>query len=845
MSWLPDHLRYRLLDLRYDLRDWRPGWRTVVVGLVAGLAFAVIITLGRLYAAQPVPDLDALRAGQDPSLGLATVVYTADGAELMRYYRQNRTWTTHRQLGPAVVDALIATEDHRFYRHHGIDLIRLVSSVWHTLRGDRQGGSTITMQLARNLFTDIREAPLLERKVREWVAALKIERAYEKPQILEMYLNTVPFGYEAFGIEAAARTYFDARAARLTEPQAATLVGMLKATTYYNPVRNPENARQRRDVVLGQMARREVLDGALDSLRALPLGLDFERRTLASSLAPHFADYVREQLDDWAARRGIDPRMAGLRVHTTLDSHLQLHAQQAVEAQMQGLQAVAAYEWSQARTPSLGEVPARYVRRLQTTTTEPFAHFWRTHPSLLTEALRRTRRYRRAVARGTPPDSALLRLQRDPDVVDSVQTALTRLETGLVALDPATGAVRVWVGGRDFLADQYDHVALARRQPGSTFKPFIYAAALERGWDPDDELRDVVRTYALDDSDETWAPRNVSGASGEMLTLRDALARSKNTITAQLIADLGPEYVAHLARRMGIRSPLEQVPSLALGTSDVTLLELVAAYTPFVREGAHLAPYVITHIEDRNGQRLATFQPQQRPALPRYTAYEVLDMLRDVVDRGTGVRIRHQFGIAGDLAGKTGTTQNNADGWFILLHPQLVTGAWVGFNDRRVTFRSDWWGQGAHNALFVTGDFYRRLQRAGLLSPNARFATPRSRRPGLALRTEAASDDTLASDSLWADSTAADSLRRAPRPRDAEHTLRAAMLRQADRERARAAADTSQPADTIRTADTTQTAPPPQPDAADRPASEADVERAMRELLQDFTPTKDTTDTRP
>ncbi len=698
----------------------------MLLGLLSlGLLFA------NVYTHMGVPNLAHLRAGQHPHLGLASVVYTAEGRELTRYYRENRTWVSASSLSPHVANALVATEDHRFYTHRGVDWFRLASSTWKTVWGDRQGGSTLTMQLARNYFPDVGRAPALKRKLYEVATALKIERVYDKQEILELYLNTVPFGYQAYGIETAAQTYFNKSAGALNVVESATLVGMLKGITRYNPVRYPERARQRRNVVLQQMLKNNVFSLA-DFERFLqePLTLDFQFDTQTTGRASHFAEYVRSWLEDWAAREGYDLYADGLKIYTTLDGRLQAQAEAAVETQLNGLQAVAGYEWSR-RSPSLlGGTPVVYERALEAGRFEPFAYFRRARQELIDQHVRRSQRYRDALGQGATPDDALQALRDDAAFIDSLCADLTRLETGLVALDPATGRVLAWVGGRDFAQDKYDKVALARRQPGSTFKPFVYAAALENGYSPLDERTDSVRTYTTNGADRTWTPTNAGGkATGDTLSLRDGLALSKNTITAQLMDELGPGWVAHIARRMGIRSDLAEVPSLALGTSEVSLLEMVAAYGPLANHGRYHKPFFITRIEDRNSQPLAVFEPEGREAISPNTAYNVLEMMRAVVDEGTGARIRSQFGIKADVAGKTGTTQNNADGWFILLHPRLAVGAWVGFNDRQVTFRSNFWGQGGHNALYVVGDFFQRVLGVEEAWHKAQFKAPRGYTP--------------------------------------------------------------------------------------------------------------------
>lgn len=651
----------------------------------------------------------------------ATIAYTADGQELVRYHIENRTWVPLDSISRPVIDALIATEDHRFYRHNGVDVARVFGAIAGTAGGTRQGGSTLTMQLARNIYPDIRNDPILVRKVKEWLISMRIEDRYSKDEILEMYLNMVPFMYDAVGIEAAARTYFEKPASRLDVLEAATLVGMLKATVYYNPVRHPERAIARRNAVLYQMVRHGFLDEAeYRRLRDVPTTLRFRRLTRHENAAPHFAEYVRQWLDAWAEENGYNLYTEGLRVYTTLDTRLQEAARASVREVLDDLQAVVDVEWGSAN-PIVSSNVQTY-RELRDST-EPFAYFWEANPHVLDEVLRATPDFRRLVAEGSSANAALRLLKEDSAFVDSVKTVFQTLEAGFVAMEPHTGYVRFWVGGRSFKDDEYDHVALAKRQPGSTFKPFVYAAALENGYAPYSMMLDAVRDYVNPYTGERWRPQNFGGASGQLMTLKQGLIHSKNTITAQLISTVGPQKVAEVARNMGIKSELREVLSLGLGTSEVSLLEMVSAYSAFANLGVAREPIFVTRIEDRHGNLIASFEPRGAQAIAPYTADAVLNMMRGVIDYGTGVRMRSLFGAKGDLAGKTGTTQNAADGWFMLLHPDLVMGAWVGFKSPLITFRSTYWGQGAHTALHVVGEFYRRAtdEAAGLLDTRAHF----------------------------------------------------------------------------------------------------------------------------
>jgi penicillin-binding protein 1A len=619
----------------------------------AALVLPALILLYVLVLIPFTPSVGDLRRAKAEA---PSVLLALDGTVLAEYKRINREWVTLDQMSPHVVNALIATEDRRFYAHHGIDVRRTVGAVLSTLSGDMQGGSTITQQLARNLYPqEIGRATSVTRKLKEAITALKIEAVYSKPEILETYLNTVPFLYNAFGIEMAARTYFDKSADELDVLESATLIGMLKGTSYYNPVQNPERAVQRRNLVLAQMASFGKLDPAQVALLAKrPLKLDFERQAESLGPMPHVAQHLRQWLIAWADSKGHNMYADGLRVRTTIDARMQKAANQAVARQMAHLQTLADGR------------------------------------------------------RKAGPERAVL-------------------QAGFLALDPRSGAVRAWVGSRDFAQEQFDHVSQARRQPGSTFKPFVYGAAFMQGFKPSDTLIDQAVAIAQPGG-AVWTPSDATPPSDLPTTLHDGLAYSKNTITAQLMQQVGPARVGQLAQALGVRqSKLDLVPSLALGTSPVTLLEMVTAYGSIANGGHYRPPVLVLQVEDRNGQLLEQFETVQErePAMPRADALTLVNAMRGVIDEGTGAAIRQRYGIRADVAGKTGTTQDNTDGWFILMHPQLVAGARVGFNDNSVTMGS--WGQGARSALPMVGEVFQQSIRNRWIDPKAEFAIPRTR----------------------------------------------------------------------------------------------------------------------
>jgi penicillin-binding protein 1A len=684
---------------------------------VGALGLAVLCA----YAVILIPFTPSIADLRKAKIDQPSVLISADGKRLATFTPMNRKWIRLSQVSPHVINALIATEDHRFYRHYGIDLQRTATGVLRVFIGELEGGSTLTQQLARNLYPDdIGRKRTITRKIKETITAIKIEYSYTKKEILETYLNSMPFLYNAFGIEMAARTYFDKSAQKLTVLESATLIAMLKGTSYYNPVLNPERALRRRNVVMAQMVKRGVLSQTdFDKLKTRPIRLDFERQQEAIGPAPHLAVHIRKWLIDWADARDLNIYADGLIVHTTIDSRLQAVANQVVNRQMNILQAVADVEWGRSSDRLLSTSANAYVdmgRRIQ-----PFAHFWKTKPGLIDLFIRESAAYRSALEAGAAPEATLAQLKSNSEFMARLRAEKTRLQTGFVAMDPLTGHVKAWVGSRDFKTDQFDHVAQARRQPGSTFKLFVYGAALEQGMSPDKRFTDRAVEIPLPDG-TIWRPSDATEPTGQRMTAREGLIYSKNTITAQIMQEVGARKTAELARSMGVnRSKLDEVPALALGSSPVTPLEMVSAYSTLAAIGEYRQPIYITRITDKNGNVLAQFANETRRVMTEKTVGHLINMLRGAVDQGTGQAVRTQFGVRADVAGKTGTTQKNTDGWFILMHPRLVAGSWVGFNDSRVTMRTNYWGEGRHNALLVVGDFFQQAIAARLIDGAAEF----------------------------------------------------------------------------------------------------------------------------
>jgi len=667
------------------------------------IALSALPTLALLYVVALIPFTPGISDIRKAKAEQPTVVLSADGKELAVFKRANRDWVKLADISPHVLAALIATEDRRFFDHHGFDARRTFSAALHTLGGELQGGSTLTQQLARNLYPEeIGRAPTVTRKIKEAITAFKIEAVYSKNEILETYLNTVPFLYNAYGIGMAARTYFDKSAGELDELQSATLIGMLKGTSHYNPVLNPERSLQRRNIVLAQMARAgKLAPSRLEALKKRPLALDFERQTDDAGPAPHVAQQLRRWLIEWGDRKGYNINADGLVVRTTIDSRLQAMAGEAVTRQADKLQKAADGVWRGGAG-------------------------WKAHKELADTFVRETAGYQAALAEGLGDGAALKKVQADGAFMQKLWDDKTRLQAGFLALDPGNGHIKAWIGSRDFQEDKFDHVQQARRQPGSTFKPFVYGAAFEQGISPNETFIDQAVEIRIDER-TVWRPGDVGEPSGLPMTLRDGLALSKNSITSQLVQRIGAAPVAKLAWDMGVRqSKLDQVPSLALGTSPVTLKEMCSAFGSIANGGSYVEPVLVLRIEDRNHRVIEEFHGRApERALSQRAAEILLDVMRGVIDRGTGAGIRSRFGVQGDVAGKTGTTQSNTDGWFILMHPQLVSGAWVGFNDNRITMRGNAWGQGAHNALNIVGDFFQQSLKSRAIDARARFAAPK------------------------------------------------------------------------------------------------------------------------
>ena len=640
----------------------------------------------------------------------ASEVYSADGQLLGKYYLFDRSSVTFDDLPPHLVDALIATEDARFFDHKGIDYRSLVRVFVKTILFQNEsagGGSTISQQLAKNLFPrqDFGLLTMPVNKVKEMVIATRLEHVYAKQDIIALYLNTVPFGDYTFGIESASRRFFNLKAKELTVVQGAVLIGMLKANFGFNPRVFPEQSLERRNVVLGQMHKYGYLSQTgLDTTVTKPIVLDYTPLGLHEGLAPYFREQIRQQLLAWCEAHtkpdGTPYNLYtdGLRVHTTIDAGMQDAAEQAMRRYMKDLQAAFEKEWG-SRAP------------------------WLTDKDLVESGVRRTSTYMSLEKSGRTEEQIAdsLGLERPMEffdwdgtkevvasTYDSVAHHLKLLQAGFVAIDPHSGHVKAWVGGIDHRFFQYDHVNInTKRQVGSTFKPLVFAAAIESGVEPCDYFSSARVTYA---NMEDWRPENANGDYDGRYNMKGALAQSVNTVSVKVLEAVGIQPVIKLAADLNISSQLPQVPSLALGSANISMIELAGAYAAFANGGIAVAPQMLLKVEDADGTLLEEFTSSNlKPAMSKKTAHLVVDMMQSVVNEGTAASLRWKYKLTNDLAGKTGTTQSNRDGWFVGMLPGLVTVTWIGANNPKVYFKSTKLGQGASSALPIFAYFLEKI----------------------------------------------------------------------------------------------------------------------------------------
>lgn len=713
-------------------------WSVVLVGIIGVFVFFWLISAGKLGF---MPTFEEL---ENPNNRFASEVYFADGPIMNRYFeKENRKYIEYREIPQSVIDALIATEDVRFYDHSGVDVRGLfrVAKGLLTANTSAGGGSTISQQLAKMLFpreSDLNVFELVIRKFREWVIAVRLEKSYTKEEILTMYLNKYDFLNLAVGISSAADIYFQVPLDSLKVEQAAMLVGMAKNSSYYNPVRRPELTLNRRNVVLSQMYKYDkITREECDSLKQLPLGLNFKRVDHKEGLATYFREYLRlfmtankpdrkryrdlsqfrldsvawetNPLYGWCKKNvkvdgsHYDLYSDGLKIYTTLDSRMQKYAEEAVREHL-----------SQDLQPLFDKEKVKKLR-------PPFSNDMTPAEieEVLDRSIRQSERYRVLSKQGMSFDEIRKTFDQPLEmqvftwsgIRDTVMTPLDSIKhyksffrSGFMVMQPQTGYIKAYVGGPDYRYFMYDMVSAGKRQVGSTIKPILYTLAMQEGLGPCDKVPNIPQTFILP-TGEPWSARGGTKRQGEMVTLRWGLANSENNISAWVLKQFTPEAVAQMAHKMGITSFIDPVPSVFLGTAEITVKEMVAAYSIFANKGVYNSPLPVYRIEDKYGNVLQEFRPESREVITENTAYLMCNLLEGVVTGGTGVRLRYKYKLMNPMGGKTGTTQKHADGWFMGVTPDLVGGVWVGAEDRSIHFQNLANGQGASMALPIWAKF--------------------------------------------------------------------------------------------------------------------------------------------
>ena len=662
---------------------------------------------------------------ENPRTNLATEIYSADGKILGTYYVENRSNVRYAELSHYMPEALISIEDERFTEHSGIDTKALFRVAYGILTGNKKGGgSTITQQLAKNLFKTRenlntadgkkRTHSLVMRKFQEWIIAARLEHNYSKEEIVAMYLNTVEFGHNTFGIRSAAKTFFDKNPKDMNLEECALMAGVINAPTRYSPIRNPERSMERRNLVLKKMADNGYITQAeCDSVSQISLDMSrFNIMDHNTGQATYFREYLRSELMEWAKNNThadgtpYNIYTDGLRIYTTIDSRMQAYAEEAVK-EIVG-----------------GQLQPSFVKHMKGVKNAPFSDMTADQIDYrLESAMKLSDRYRILANEGMPYDSIRAEFDRPVPMtvfswngpIDTVMTPMDSiryykwfLQAGLVSIETHTGHVKAYVGGLDFRFFKYDHVTQARRQVGSTFKPFLYSYAMgDEEFTPCTKIPNIPYTIEVSKG-RYWSPSNGGGGGGE-ITLKSALAQSNNWISAYLMNHYGPEAIITHVRRLGVESPIEAVPSICLGACDLKLIEMVGAMSTFANQGVHVKPVFITRIEDKNGNVIYRNSPVENEAMSELAAYKTVELMKGVVQSGTGTRLRYKYGLKNPIAGKTGTTQKNSDGWFMGITPDLTTGVWVGADDRNVHFRWTGLGQGAATALPIWAVYMKKV----------------------------------------------------------------------------------------------------------------------------------------
>ena len=705
-------------------------YKKIILWSVIVSPFVFVFILINLASSGFFGDLPTFDQLENPQNNLATEIISEDGVVLGKYFFENRSRAKYDDLPRSLVEALIATEDIRFEDHSGIDARALLRAVVGAITSNDAGGaSTITQQLAKMLFTKQPASGInrVVQKLKEWVIAVELERQYTKQEIITMYLNRFDWVNNAVGIKSAAEVYFNKKTNELTTVESAMLVGMLKNPALYNPNRRPELTQKRRNIVLHQMKKYDFLSDSLcSSLSKEPISLTFKKASHTEGLAPYFREYLRGYLKEWCSKNTkIDGKnynlyTDGLQIYTTINSRLQQFAEEAVTTHISSLQKDFYNHWQ-------GYTKAPYPEDFE----------WDQINMIIDQAMRRSERYRKLKKSGKSNNEIeaifrkkvpmkLFSWDGEIDTVlsprDSIRYNKYFIHSGMMSMDPTTGHVKSYVGGINYKYFKYDHVKIGKRQVGSTFKPFLYSLAIQEGYSPCYEVSNVPvvfdkKRWGLE---KDWAPKNSGNEFDELsLTLKFGLANSINTVTAYIMKQFGPHAVVDLARKIGIQSKILAVPSLCLGTFDLSVYEMVGAYSTFVNKGVWIEPIFITRIEDKNGVVLEEFVPKTQEAMSSETADIMVRMLQGVVDgvysptagkkQGTGVRLRYKYGFENEIGGKTGTTQNQSDGYFMGITPNLVTGVWSGCEDRAAHFRTIQYGQGANMALPIFAEFMKRV----------------------------------------------------------------------------------------------------------------------------------------
>ena len=704
-------------------------WFLFSVGVISMYGLFYLASIGKFGE---MPDFRQL---ENPKTNFASEIISSDNEVLGKYYfNDNRTPIKYEDINTKTVEALIATEDERFYSHPGIDLKATLRAI--VFLNTRGGASTISQQLARQLFVGVRSRNIIQavgQKIKEWVIAVELEKQYTKEEIITMYLNIYDFGYYGDGIKSASNIYFSKEPIDLKIEESAMLIGMLQNSSLYDPLRRPEITKNRRDLVLMQMAKNKYIsENEKDSLQKIPLELNYTPQSHRQGLATYFRSYLRGFMKDWTDNNlksdgsKYNLYSDGLKIYTTINSKMQKYAEESVTEHMKNLQ-------------------KEFFIQNDTLSTAPFRDLDEDEEeSIMKRTMRRSERWRKARLSGksadeieeifnVPTEMSIFSWEGDIDTImtpiDSIRYYKHFLQAGMMSMNPKNGHVMAWVGGINYRNFQYDHVMQSKRQIGSTFKPFLYATAIDQlKLSPCDMLPDAIHCiepYKYGNPDP-WCPTNSSDKYGGMRTLSNALANSKNTISAQLIDRVGPRPVADLARNLGVSSNIPNVPAIALGTPDLSVYEMVGAYGAFANKGIYVKPIMVTKIEDRNGKIVFQSTPETKDVLSEESSYVTLKLLEGVTKFGSGARLRHDipedernyvyknvvsgypYKFDNAIAGKTGTTQNQSDGWFIGMVPNLVTGVWVGGEDRSIHFEEIAFGQGATMSLPIWGLFMKK-----------------------------------------------------------------------------------------------------------------------------------------